>query len=512
MLTILIVDDEKLERRGIRFLLEREHGNEEFHILEAANGRAACDLLKRQDVDLLFTDIKMPFMDGLELAAHARELRPQIETVIFSGYGEFEYARQAMRSGVEYYVLKPVDPREFAATLKAVLEKIRDRKQQEQKQQASQDFLNEYFLGKYFYQGTPDLLRRISGRIDITGWERIQGLILIEGEDCFFEDSEETFIRELSGEIQQKLMFLNLGQNQELCVLCSSCDLPVLAEHICRWINARFGSRFYVAAGRQVERPQELPAAFRELEVLMENKFYQKEKRLFLPGKTLKNAEAEQFLDDILGRMAENIRLNDITHLWEHFRILQTGAGELSRYSQIYTKFMFSNLVREFYMHQQARGRRLEDVIRQVYELQSIQEVLGLVESLITEMEQQLSVDGHGSRNEVAKAKSYIYEHYSEEIGVETLAELVYLSPGYFSYIFKKETGENVSRFIRCYRMEKAKELLAGTSKKIVQICKETGFSNVSYFCKSFREYCGCSPEQYRKGETAGEVSETKIQ
>ena len=132
MLTILIVDDEKLERRGIRFLLEREHGNEEFHILEAANGRAACDLLKRQDVDLLFTDIKMPFMDGLELAAHARELRPQIETVIFSGYGEFEYARQAMRSGVEYYVLKPVDPREFAATLKAVLEKIRDRKQQEE--------------------------------------------------------------------------------------------------------------------------------------------------------------------------------------------------------------------------------------------------------------------------------------------------------------------------------------------------------------------------------------------
>ena len=115
-----------------------------------------------------------------------------------------------------------------------------------------------------------------------------------------------------------------------------------------------------------MERPQELPAAFRELEVLMENKFYQKEKRLFLPGKTLKNAEAEQFLDDILGRMAENIRLNDITHLWEHFRILQTGAGELSRYSQIYTKFMFSNLVREFYMHQQARGRRLEDVIRQV--------------------------------------------------------------------------------------------------------------------------------------------------
>ena len=121
--------------------------------MEAANGRAACDLLKRQDVDLLFTDIKMPFMDGLELAAHARELRPQIETVIFSGYGEFEYARQAMRSGVEYYVLKPVDPREFAATLKAVLEKIRDRKQQGTKTAGKPGFPERVFFREISLSG-----------------------------------------------------------------------------------------------------------------------------------------------------------------------------------------------------------------------------------------------------------------------------------------------------------------------------------------------------------------------
>lgn len=509
MLTILIVDDEKLERRGIRFLLEQR--KDEFEILEAPNGKAACDILKRQSVDILFTDIKMPFMDGIELAGRARELRPRIEMIIFSGYGEFEYARQAMRAGVENYVLKPVNPKEFHATLDELLEKIENKRKQEQENQANQDFLKQYFLGRYLYQGNPDLLHRISDKVDTTDWNQIQGLILIESENNFFEESEEEFIEKISKEVHQKLMFLNQGQKQELCVVCSSCDQFVLAEHICNWINETFGEGFYVAAGRPVENPEKLPEAFRELEVLMENKFYRKEKRLYLPGKTLEESAAEQFLDDILNRMIENIQLDDMMHLWEHFRILQISVGHLSQYSQIYTKFMFSNLVKEFYVHQHIEGKKLEDAIQQVYELQSVQEVLKLVESLIVEMERHLEDKGNNSRNEVTRAKSYIYEHYNEDISVEILADLVYLSPGYFSYIFKKETGENVSRFIRCYRMEKAKELLSGTNKKIVQICKETGFSNVSYFCKSFREYCGCSPEQYRKGEPASEENETKI-
>ena len=172
---------------------------------------------------------------------------------------------------------------------------------------------------------------------------------------------------------------------------------------------------------------------------------------------------------------------------------------------------MFSNLVKEFFEHQHIAGKKLEEVIQQVYEFRTVQQVLELVQSLIADMERHIQDAGSDSRNEVTRAKSYIYEHYNEDISVETLADLVYLSPGYFSYIFKKETGENVSRFIRDYRMGKAKELLSGTNKKIVQICRETGFTNVSYFCKSFREYCGCSPEQYRKGELPGEETETEI-
>lgn len=509
MLTILVVDDEKLERKGIRFLLNRR--SEEMEILEAANGKAACEILQRQTVDIMLTDIKMPFMDGIELVSVAHKIQPELEMVIFSGYGEFEYAKKAMASGVSNYVLKPVDPAEFEHTLDLLVKKIAERREQEQRSRWNQDSLENYFLSRYLCQGNEELLNRISGKINIDNWNQIRGLLLIESEDNFFEEAEETFIQKLTEYSKQKVSFLNLAQNQELCVLYGVCDQNVFATDLAEWMNHTFGSRFYVAAGQPVTDRSELPEIYQNLEVLIENKFYQKETRVFLPDKVSEDTGSEQFLDETINHMIENIRLDDMTHLWEHFRILKSGMGELGSYSQIYTRFLFSNLVKEFFTHQHQDRKKLEAAVQKVYEMQSVQEVLNLVESLIQNMEERLAASNDGSRNEVAQAKSYIYEHYSEDISVEKLAELVYLSPGYFSYIFKKETGDTVSRFIRNYRMEQAKKLLSDTSMKIVQICRETGFSNVSYFCKNFREYCGCSPEQYRKGGMTDEQTETVI-
>ena len=126
MLTILIVDDEKLERNGIKFLLKRE--KEEFRILEAANGKDALGVLASNHVDILFSDVKMPYMSGLELVCQVREKDRNMEIVIFSGYNDFSYAREALRYGVVDYVLKPVDPEEFSKTLSRVIENIRTRR------------------------------------------------------------------------------------------------------------------------------------------------------------------------------------------------------------------------------------------------------------------------------------------------------------------------------------------------------------------------------------------------
>ncbi len=149
-------------------------------------------------------------------------------------------------------------------------------------------------------------------------------------------------------------------------------------------------------------------------------------------------------------------------------------SGQL--FADLHEIFVFQSGKRIFHASQHQDRKKLETAVQKVYEMQSVQEVISLVETLIQNMEERLAASKDGTRNEVAQAKSYIYEHYKEDISVEKLSELVYLSPGYFSYIFKKETGDTVSRFIRNYRMEQAKKLLSDTSMKIVQICKETGF------------------------------------
>ena len=106
MTNVLIVDDEKIEREGLKYLLSREEG--ERNVFEASNGKQALQIIRSEDIQLVLTDIKMPHMDGLELASQVREEYPNLPIVIFSGYSDFAFAQEAMRYGVKDYVLKPV--------------------------------------------------------------------------------------------------------------------------------------------------------------------------------------------------------------------------------------------------------------------------------------------------------------------------------------------------------------------------------------------------------------------
>ena len=117
--------------------------------------------------------------------------------------------------------------------------------------------------------------------------------------------------------------------------------------------------------------------------------------------------------------------------------------------------------------------------------------------------------DSGNIHREVEEVKRYINTHYGEEISIEMLAERVFLAPSYLSTIFKKETGQNLSKFIKICRMEKAREMLEGTKDKIVSISEKVGYPNVSYFCQSFREYYGMTPQKYRdQGENAEQDEE----
>ena len=138
MYKILIVDDEKIERNGIRFLLKKL--NLEFEIAEAVNGVDALEKLEKEDFDILLTDVKMPFMDGIQLIDHVVKEKKKLRTVIFSGCNEFD------RLGVVDYILKPVDPNEFKNTLNKVVNELEEAKASDELKNKSMEFLYEHAL------------------------------------------------------------------------------------------------------------------------------------------------------------------------------------------------------------------------------------------------------------------------------------------------------------------------------------------------------------------------------
>ena len=166
---------------------------------------------------------------------------------------------------------------------------------------------------------------------------------------------------------------------------------------------------------------------------------------------------------------------------------------------QIYTKFIFSNLLKLFYESiPDSDEEQFNKEIEKLYNSEDLKTIIHIVSSYIDKLENVFGKNPVMAHREIETVKQYIYTHYGEEIGVDQLADIVYLTPSYLSALFKKETGQNLSKFIKQYRMEKAKDMLENTNKKIVTISSETGYANVSYFCQSFREYFGISPQKFR--------------
>ena len=501
MMNILIADDEKIEREGIRYLLSLEKG--ERRIFEAANGKQAMQILRTENIDMILTDIKMPVMDGLELARRAKELFPEIRIVIFSGYNDFTFAQEAIRYGVTDYILKPVDPDNFHEIIEKAEKNMRERQAEENREIRRQNFLQQYFLQNYLYSGKKEILEKAGEFVDLDKWNGWHCAILIETDTAFFDTAEENFPGELQKELRRVFFYLNLNERQSLLLFQDVyCDYLLVANHLYTFLKRNYMVRIYLSVSRKFDGCECLPEILGQLEQQMEEKFYHPEKHIFsCEEEELKMVAGEVQDSQLMQMISEDISRKDTEQLWKHFECLKEKYSSNTQFSAMYIKFVFSNVIQEFFQENQfADEHRLEQEIDRLYSCGNIMDILKVTEDNIREYEKFLERSMSESRNEVAAVKNYIYQHYGEDLNLEMLAEKVYLSSGYLSFIFKKETGMNLNRFIKVFRMEKAGEFLRDTNMKVAQISEKVGFANVSYFCRSFREYYGCSPESYRKG------------
>lgn len=502
MYRILIVDDEKIERNGIKMLLKTLGIG--LEIFEACNGKDALAFLEENKVDILLTDMKMPYMDGMELLKQVCPKYPQMKSIIFSGYSEFEYAKNAMQMGVKDYILKPVDPEEFKKTINKVMDELDQQAISVTKEAKTDNFMKEHILYSLINGMDEGSLRaKTQEYFNEAEINRYTRMLLLEVSGDFFSKVGEELYTVLYANIKWHYMYLNLNEQQSVLLLedVGHTDYRELGEQLVDAITKRFGKRCYIAVSHRMEcSVQELGATYNKLEDLMESKFYYSESKVFLEEEQEKgNVFAKVDEDALMKQMKQDIKMKDINSLREHFGTMCERYRQNSSFSQVYIKFIFSNMLKDFYDNlPDETGKKLNEEIEQLYASSDFEQVLAIINRNIDRLEKQFGCNPQMNHREIETVKKYIYENYDKEISVDYLADMVFMAPSYLSHVFKKETGQNLSKFIKAYRMEKAKEMLEETHNKIVNISYAVGYPNVSYFCQSFREYFGVSPQKFR--------------
>lgn len=502
MYRILIVDDEKIERRGIQFLLKKM--GIEIEVREAQNGQEALQILESYDAHILFTDVKMPFMDGLTLLQHIMPKRPNLKTVVFSGFSEFEYARTALQLGVKNYILKPVDPKEFEETIVEIIEELNKEKMIQERKVKEEDFKREHILSSLLHGTSMEKLKeKIKNEDNFKFLNEIKRLFFIEFTNEFFNKIVISFQEVLEDNLAFDFYYLNLSPSQCLILQKNGLELEVeqIGKMIWDIIRENFDMKPYIAISDEILSMEEIIIEFEKLELLMEQKFYEPKQYIFMKSQQATSGGViEQINDDILlKQMKQDLQMKDMESLREHFQTLCEKYREKKDFSQVYIKFIFSSLLKDIYQVLPAeRETEFQKDIDCLYRADKFQNVMEIIDRTIQYLEDEFQNVKEKSHEEINRIVHYIENHYGEELGVDSLADVVHMTPSYLSYLFKKETGKNLCKYIKMYRMEIAKDKLENTSEKIVDIACTVGYPNVSYFCSSFREYFGISPQKYR--------------
>lgn len=507
MYRMLVVDDEKTERECVRFLIEQS--GLPLEVSEAGDGREALMQLKETDgADILFTDVQMPLMDGLELIREAEKLFPDMKILIFSSYADFEYARTALTLGVVNYILKPLIPEELEKSLEGLIGQLDEEAASRKLKDRQQSFMLQYALQI-----------SISGNLDgsrvepavLKQLEQFRCMVLVDFDGDFLENNSFVFYESLRCAMKLDMESLNLSPDQALLLLRTPVENPKewgmkLLSHI----QETFQITCWLSISGSLSGQASLKDACAAVEQQMERRFWEPQLHVFT-GQEREDAQdgGENGTDENrqLLQIKRALGNRDGAALQEALDSLFAKYRSRQNQSQIYVKFIFSNLLTTLYPflnEMDGEKKTLDAMISDLYLQPDISEIVRMVQELASRIIGGFS-SGPSIRREILEVTEYIGANYGKELSVERLASIVFLTPDYLSRLFKKSMGKSISQYIRQFRMEKARELLTGTNRKVIDIGEAVGYPNYSYFCQSFREYFGTSPERYRQERRLGD-------
>jgi len=524
---VFLVEDEIVTREGIRDNVDWAAAGFEF-CGEATDGETALQLIEDSKPDVIITDIKMPFMDGLQLSKVVRENMPWIKIIILSGHDEFEYAQSAVKLGVTEYLLKPISAQglhnvllRVAKTLEKEQLELKQLKRMqtqlqdslvltrekflldllmgvyspaeaiEQSQQLGLDILAKYYLiamfeinlcqdaSKFEYQQYHNIERIVSefasNNLDIflTKKDFEELVLFIKGEDKEQLQSEGKFITQvIKNEIEKQIdcqVNLKFGTVQDRL----------------GFVHVSFLDALFSEESRALQTSEStVPDGLIE-PVTLDHDAITNFFKFGAPN------EFEAFFDQVL-----------------------RPIGELALDSPLMMQYLFVDLVlkaaeikNNYDRSGQDLDHNIDEIISRIHNLADLRtESRRIIVDVIKLRNQQISPE---RAKLIQQTRRYLEENLSNpDLKLRDLAENFSLSPNYFSAIFRKEMGETFKDVLTNLRINLAKELLRTTNLRVSEIADQSGFNDAHYFSHVFKRLTGFTPTKFRQESQVGTFEE----
>jgi len=496
MTRLLIVDDEAAIRKGLQETIEWERYGIRS-VTTASNGAEALEALRREEADIVIADIRMPLMDGLELVAAMKSNGIGSKVVIISGYDDFEYARQAMRMGVQEYLLKPVDIDEL---LNVVLRIGSERKRERH------EATLRWFVGRVAGAAEDIAAEPSAPRPPIDGPFRVACSSLSDYAEYVRSTDEErrsevaqrwkrTADRSFSA-CSADVASVYIHPNVLVSILMDAFAEEGAAAAAADAANDWEGpSKLLIGVSDVCLSPDEAMDAYRQALDRLES--------LCAPGSGQgrgysppSSKQVELLFQQLMDPDPEAVRAASAQ--WfrniESQRLRLPDAADACRHLVLLLDQRLAE--NGTYVWRPLHFRNRPDL----YVYNSYAQLESLFLSDLLEIREHLERNRAGNKHYalMEKAKAYIEERFREELKASDVADLLHVSPNYFSQIFNQEMGKSFNEYVNYLRVEKAKELLRLSNDKVFQIAEEVGYKDYKHFAYVFKHMTGVTPTAYR--------------
>ncbi|CAM4377868.1 response regulator transcription factor [Paenibacillus tarimensis] len=511
MYKVLIADDEKLIREGLTSIVDWEEQGFEI-VGTAADGNDAY--LKYQELHphLMLVDIRMPEMNGLKLIELIREQDEQMHFIILSGYADFDYAKKAITSRVDGYILKPVDEDElleYVGKVKAELDKQAVSAGQHNEEDKRNRLLQALFSGDM-----PDqvVVQSLAAELDLQADSYQVLMVLIEPDQNGRDQTAEAKRQFTAANERQGWGIATLVEGTLILLLREACESEAALGRLYSSIAealVRYDIRLTLSLGDPVQALEQIKQSYEQASRRMGRRFFEQEGRIIYQSRYIRAEDKEGSSEEKGFQPAvfsENLYYAlDIGNKQSMANVLEQAGDTMIRaglneedIKGTYAQMVTTTLTKVAQSYPELRPD-VQEAIAWIINLYK-QPTLRLLQEVVLERLEPLA-DKLGSADSdqlVKKMTDLIQRNYGENLKLEQLAEVFNYNSAYLGKLFKNFTGEYFNTYLDKVRIEKAKELL-DQGLKVYAVAERVGYTNVDYFHSKFKKYVGLSPSAYKK-------------